>query len=104
MEDCCTHQIQTLGTMNQRNKHTLAKQSGIFHWESYSFIYGALTFWSHFGLIFNNITRQKSPGFAECLVDKRERKEHRNAKRLWPNQKQNSQKLKKAAPKEPNGN
>ena len=60
MEDCCTSQIQTVGNISQRNKHILAKQSGFFHWESYLFIYGELTFRRHFGLIFNNITRQKS--------------------------------------------
>lgn len=104
MEDCCTRQIQTLGNISQRNQHALAKQSGIFHWGSYLFIYGELTFRRHFGQIFNNITRQKSPGLAEGFVDKSERKEHGNGKRLWLNEIQNSQKLKKAAPKEPNGN
>lgn len=39
MEDFCTSQMQTLGNINQRNKHTFVEQSGFFTWRvTYLFI------------------------------------------------------------------
>lgn len=86
MEDCCTSQIQTVGNISQRSKHTLAKQSGfstgrvinLFMGNSPS---GGILDW------FSKISPGRNPpGFTEGFVYKREREEHGNGRGCGPTQ------------------